>query len=68
MLRARRPSAARFNGRSWGISAEFFVLIFAVNGEFGAEPAGAGGEKWLFLLKVKITNSELTGGAPQSDH
>ena len=46
VLRARRPSAARFNGRSWGISAEFFVLIFAVNGEFGAEPAGAGGEKW----------------------
>ena len=46
VLRARRRRAARFSGRYRGIGAEFFVLSCAVNGEFGAEPAGAGGEKW----------------------
>ena len=46
VLRARRRRAARFSGLIRGISAEFFVLSCAANGEFGAEPAGAGGEKW----------------------
>ena len=68
VLRARRRGAVRYTSRRWGIRAEFFVLICAVNGEFGAEPADAGEEKWLFLLKVKIGNSELTGVVPQSDH
>ena len=46
VLRARRRRAARFSGRIRGISAEFFVLSCAANSEFGAEPTGAGGEKW----------------------